>query len=414
MNDTSCPRPTSGLSRKWLILMGLATVVLCGSVVVMLSWQRQVALTQEEEENANIARALREHTLRILENVNQAMLRLSEVGAERAPTDLEYLRFANETGLVPGILTQLSWVGADGRFVGSNLDPTGERSQRVDLSQRDHVRVHLSDRHGLPASSLSADGLFVSQILTGKVSGKRSLQLSRKVYGRDGSVKGVVVASLNPEYFESVYRDVRLGGQGRVMLAGVDGIGRILVLKSQQVDINQPIPTELLHALTQQREGALSHTGVDGTTWVNGYSRVGHYPLAVMLSTTAQTALTPWYTMRAMVWGLTCLLTLVLLFAAWVVHRSLQTLQRQHMALQHSQSQVQQACEAQHQVLVALNAALKPPLTTLQSFAELIALRSAEPRSREHARLILQNAQDMEAQLSRTPLRTPPPPPAQG
>lgn len=374
----------------------------------MLSWQRQVVLTQEEDKNANMARALREHTLRILENVNQSMLRLSEVCAERPPSANEYVRFANETGLVPSILTQLSWIGADGRFVGSNLDPTGEQSQHVDLSQRDHVRIHLSDHPGLSAASLSADGLFISQVLTGKVSGKRSLQLSRKVYGSDGSVKGVVVASLNPAYFEAVYHDVRLKGPGRVVLAGIDGIGRILVRSGQTVEINQPVPAPLLQALTQQREGALHDSSVDGTTWVNGYSRVGHYPLAILLSSTASTALAPWYTLRNMVWGLTGLLTLALLFAAWVVHRSLCTLQRQHAALQHSQAQTQQACEAQHQALTSLNDALQPPLTTIQSFSELIALRSNEPRSREHARLILQNAQQIEAQLNH--LRVPPPP----
>lgn len=414
MSDTFCPPPTSILGRKWRILVGLATVALWVIVGVLLSWQQQVAFSQEEQQNTNMARTLREHTLRILENVNQAMLRLSEVGAERSPEDTEYVRFANETGLVPGILTQLSWIGADGRFIGSNLDPTGELSHHVDLSQRDHVRVHLSERHGLPASSLSADGLFISQILTGKVSGKRSLQLSRKVYGRDGRVKGVVVASLNPEYFESVYRDVRLGGQGRIVLAGSDGVGRILVLKNQISEINQPIPAELLRATTEQREGALQNSSLDGTTWISGYSRLGHYPLTVILSTTAQAALAPWYTLRAMVWGLSSLLTLSMLAIVWFAHRSFQTWLRQHEALQHSQTQVQQAYEAQHQALVALTDALRSPLTSLQSFAELISLRSSDPRSREHAGIVLKNSHEIEAQLLRTQnVPTSPAPPAQ-
>ena len=53
-------------------------------------------------------------------------------------------RFAAETGLAPKILVQLSQVWADGRFAASNLDPRGEKTSHVDLSQREHVRIHLA------------------------------------------------------------------------------------------------------------------------------------------------------------------------------------------------------------------------------------------------------------------------------
>ena len=42
------------------------------------------------------------------------------------------------------ILVQLSQVWADGRFAASNLDPKGEKTGHVDLSQREHVRIHLA------------------------------------------------------------------------------------------------------------------------------------------------------------------------------------------------------------------------------------------------------------------------------
>jgi hypothetical protein len=48
----------------------------------------------------------------------------------------------------------------------------------------------------------------------GKVSGKWTIQLSRKISDAQGQHPGVVVASLDPSYFEDVYRGVDVGPQG--------------------------------------------------------------------------------------------------------------------------------------------------------------------------------------------------------
>ena len=121
----------------------------------------------------------------------------------------EFTRFANETGLAPDVFTQLSLVGSDGRFVGSNIDPTGEKIGHVDLSEREHVQVHLT-RTATEAARLqmTPSGLFVGKPVVGKVSGKATIQLSRSVSYGTSSIAGLVVASVNPGYFEDVYRDV--------------------------------------------------------------------------------------------------------------------------------------------------------------------------------------------------------------
>ena len=202
----------------WVFACAFSALVLLGgwaAIAGLLRWQWQETLQAEMRQNTNTALALKEHTLRILDTVDQAMLRLGR-GVEAAGFDSrEVVRIANETGMVPHILTQLSFVGSDGRFVGSNLDPDGTRSQHVSLMERDHIRVHLAPSvSSLPPPGMLHDGLFISQALRGKVSGVWAIQMSRKVVSVDGRTLGVVVASLNQSHFTDLYRGVELGSQG--------------------------------------------------------------------------------------------------------------------------------------------------------------------------------------------------------
>lgn len=85
----------------------------------------------------------------------------------------------------------------------------------MELSDREHVQVHLN-----PAAAAAAhlqqtpNGLFVGKPVVGKVSGKATIQLSRRIPDPNGGIAGIVVASVNPGYFEDVYRGVQLGASG--------------------------------------------------------------------------------------------------------------------------------------------------------------------------------------------------------
>ena len=84
----------------------------------------------------------------------------------------DFTRLANETGLVPDILTQLALVGADGRFVASNPDPDGQKRPRGSLSEREHIQIHLEPgRNPDLRKQLTRNGLFVGKPVLGKVSG---------------------------------------------------------------------------------------------------------------------------------------------------------------------------------------------------------------------------------------------------
>lgn len=126
---------------------------------------------------------------------------------------------------------QLSLVGPDGSLVASNLDIDARETGRVDVSEREHIRVHLQSS-SMPAAAapMGESGLFIGKPVLGKVSGRWTIQLSRRIDAADGWVLGVVVTSMDPGYFEEVYRGVALGAQGLVSLVGRDGVVRAHVV----------------------------------------------------------------------------------------------------------------------------------------------------------------------------------------
>jgi signal transduction histidine kinase/PAS domain-containing protein len=303
-----------------MILAGLAVVlvVLWAGVIWGLQSLHQEAIRNQIQESSNISRVLQEQTTRVLAIVDKVTLRANDNTAsarrsEDALKQVDVVRLANESGFFPEILSQLSIVDAQGRFLFSNLDPKGEKSGGVDLSEREHIKVHLnSDLAPATAKRVNANGLFIGKPVLGKVSKLWTIQVSRKLVDASGRVVGVVVASVNPVYFEQVYKDVHLGSTGNIALVGDDDIVRAEVIGGQShgmgdsLVLAQPDPDEV----TTADQTSFIRTDAAGTRHVVVSQRIAEYPLRLMISTSANWALTNWYETRTITLVLMALLSL--------------------------------------------------------------------------------------------------------
>jgi len=379
---------------------------LCAAMVLVVAWSAiaavlnakwQEEIASERRQNENLSNALTEQTVRIFATIDQALIRVQEDFASVDARKPDLVRYANETGLSPGILVQMSLIDADGRLISSNLDPEGSKTNHVDLSTREHVRVHLHPELLPPGFRRPPrNSMFVGKPVIGKVSGKWTIQLSRKISDARGQPRGVVVASLDPTYFEDVYRRVSLGRTGGVSLVGADLSVRARVIGG----VSQGMGTALHGGSALEREIAIAGHGsfiglsqVDGIERITGYRQVAHYPLYLAVSTGKEEALASWRGTRDMMLVLASLLSIVVIVAAVNFSTGLRGLERGNDALRVSEAKANAANQAKTEFLCAMSHELRTPLTSIRGFAELMEHRLEQPKFREQAKSIRKGAE---------------------
>ena len=363
------------LSRLVLLAGMLALLVVWGCVGALLWMKWSDAVEAEMRQNANLARTLQEQTLRVITAADQALLRLREAvrAGELDPADLS--RFASESGLAPDILVQLSLVGADARFMGSNLDTDASKTGRVDLSEREHIRVHLYPG-SVPraAAALGEGGLFIGKPVLGRVSGRWTIQLSRRIDGADGRPLGVAVASVDPGYFEAVYGEVELGGQGAVSLAGRDGVVRARVVGGVPMGTGRTLSSESGGDWHLQAEAghAIFRSALDDIERITAYRRIPGLPLHIAVATATDEALSQWRQTRTVVLGVTALFSATLLAAAWSFVAGIRRLERSNEALRVSEAQAHSASRAKSAFLAHMSHEFRTPLNAVIGLSQLL------------------------------------------
>lgn len=108
-----------------------------------------------------------------------------------------------------GSLLQISVIGADGFLKFSNL----AANEKIYLGDREHFQVHVDN---------PGHGLFISKPLMGKVSGKWTIQFSRRIE-RGGKFLGVLVFSLSPEYLYHTLERLTRGSQDVLLILRSSG-----------------------------------------------------------------------------------------------------------------------------------------------------------------------------------------------
>ncbi len=167
---------------------------------------------------------------------------------------------------------QISFVGPDGKLLSSSLS---QDPQPVDLSDRDHIRVHLEGR----------PGLYFGKPVIGRISRQWTIQITDRVEGPDGKLAGIIVFSLSPESLTTLQRSINIGKSGSLMVLGTDGVIRASFANWQESNLaflGTVYPD--LKGLTGGQDAGLkrARNPLDGSDTFFRWRKVGDYPLLVM------------------------------------------------------------------------------------------------------------------------------------
>jgi methyl-accepting chemotaxis protein len=219
--------------------------------------------------SANLARAFEQDVVHALQEVDWT-IRLLRTYYVRHDPSLDFSGLIRELNKANGLTFQYVIIGPDGFMVMSSVATPGAV---VNLRDREHFRVH---------QDFNDDRLFVSKPILGKVTGKWTIQLTRRIDNPDGSFGGVIVASVDPGYFARLYDAIDVGKKGLITLAGLDGVIRSVKGASAQSAAQSIASSRFFETIQTGSEGSYNETNpLDGVSRVGSYLRVAGFPLIV-------------------------------------------------------------------------------------------------------------------------------------
>src|SRR6516164_10397994 len=192
----------------------LIIAMLWAGVFLKYSEDVQADRKEAERSNRNFAMVFEENVLRSIGEIDKALLYLRR-SIETRKDSVDYGTIVNTTDVLSEIIVQVAIIDAAGIMRAFNAGP--QPAAPLDLSDREHFKVHVDSNE---------DRLFISKPVIGRASGKWSVQFSRRFSNADGSLAGVVVASLDPEHFTKFYNKIDFGTLASISLIGSDGIVR--------------------------------------------------------------------------------------------------------------------------------------------------------------------------------------------
>lgn len=289
-------------------LAGTLILALVALIVVTLWSARTGYIRTAQVTTRNLVRVLEEQTARTVQAVDATLASFTGIWAEIPP----HLRPS-----APGIHRLLREKARTGQYIRSVyvLDARGVMAydsetfpaRAIDFSDRDYFDVHLQgDR-----------GLYVSNMMRDRLTGRWSIVLSRRLSDAKGRFAGVVVAALEPLQFETVYRGIDIGTEGLINLRHVQGE---LIARVPQLDgtIGQKIASTPMLLEQIARKGAAAgelRSVFDRIDRIYSAAAVPDTPLMVFVGLSKDDVLAPWYRSVA-AYGLVAVLLVVVL--AWL------------------------------------------------------------------------------------------------
>ena len=214
-NDSHAVFPVTHFSKSWQPFFKYRSA-LFGTILISLVWMTLFFFLKNEHESAeraaiqnstNLAGALEEHLSRSLSEIDRILVIVRTL-YERDKNKFDLAAWLKSSRVLNDEDLKISIVdnGGDARLSGDKATARNAGEIARDIADQ------------------PIDTLTISKPIL--VDGQWSIQFSRPLGAVDKSLKGAVIASLDPAYLTRIYNSVDIGREGYIRVIGRDGIVR--------------------------------------------------------------------------------------------------------------------------------------------------------------------------------------------
>lgn len=370
--------------RKTLRL-GRAAILVMFSISFFLVWMGYYVLSQEDygrtyvESKTRIERLARTAALHAERTIagGDALARQMVIGYLKEGEKLDLLAW-NRAGLVdPDFYPQIGIIDSDGFYQNGSI----AQFEKVDLSDRPHFNFHKNG---------NADVLFVGRVVRGRVSGKLSIQLTRRIDRPGKGFSGVAVVSFSPQYFVELYKDIVSPGRS-MYLIGDDGYSRT-EYTGEKLGVDRNLIQEKWYQMLRkedQKVGVISVDAADGQREFYAYHEVPNLPLTVVINASNDEMFSAYDRANRTRLIAALSMTLVLLVLLLIMQRNIRTSKINEAILKKQAENLSEAIEVKERFVRNISHELRTPLAGITAGGDYIYQFTAEKDMQETAQGIV-------------------------
>ncbi len=326
-------------SRRWWLVL-LLMVSLGISLLVYLLWAAyDDALSEAESSTKNYVKLVQSTFDGSLRRVDAEMQEASRrlpalLGQQGKPEDLGAIKLHLQ-GLQQNFPELIGYRITDAE--GNLLVNSGE-GQLAFLGDRDYFLLVKEKPDGFLAFS----AVEISRII-----GRPVLVMARGIHDTEGHFLGMLSASLDVGYFQSLFMSLALGPQGTLSIRRSDDHHLVLRFPNIESEVNKPLNQS--HPIRQMLEKNVSEATLtfsaqtDRIERVYAFSRLESYPFYVIAGLSKEDVLSSWRTKALVVGSVSIVLFVSMLLLFHRLIRSRENEWKNNEQIRQQQSQLREA-----------------------------------------------------------------------
>lgn len=202
----------------WSAFCLLMITLACILILARLDDQRRTLEKEALQDAASLARGYGDYLKRSVEQLDQITLLIKHQWEDSH--DSPRLRNMLSNGaLLNADFTLIAIIDRNGMPITGMPDPANTPS----VADREYFQYHRAHPDAV---------LHIGKLVTGRITGKRVMQLTRRLQDKEGNFDGVVLVSIEPAWFGAFHNDAYIGKSSLLAVIGDDGLARMAGVRS--------------------------------------------------------------------------------------------------------------------------------------------------------------------------------------